>query len=78
MIQNLNNIKFADAEQLKAYYYSLEYMERVQFVNDVMAELPQFKRSTFFNWKGMACRMPEEAKNVIEDVAGRTIFTNNL
>lgn len=77
MVSNLNDIKYADAEQLKAYYYSLDYTDRVQFVNDVMAELPQFKRPTFFNWKSMACRMPEEAKAAIENIAGRIIFSDN-
>lgn len=77
MIDNLNDIKYSDAEQLKAYYYSLSYTERVQFVNDVMAELTQFRRSTFFNWKSMACRMPQEAKTVLEDIAGCKIFSDD-
>lgn len=77
MIPNLNNIKHRDAEELKAYYYELEYPDRVRFVTEVMQRLPQYKRPCFFNWKSMASKMPEEAKIAIEDVAGCIIFSSD-
>lgn len=71
-----NQAKSRDANPLNEFYYSLKYKERVEFVNEVMSQMPQYKRQIFFNWKGMLSTFPAEAKAIIEDVAGRKIFSN--
>lgn len=68
-----NDIKHIEAGQLNAYLDSLSYWERVEFVSDVIRQY-NVKRQTFFNWKAMACRIPDKAKQIIENVAGQAIF----
>lgn len=71
-----NNIKHREAEQLKGYLATISYKERVDFVTDVVTAFG-VRRSTFANWKSMACRIPSEAKEIIESVAGCVIFYDN-
>lgn len=73
---NNNDIKHIEATQLNAYLDTLTYSERVEFVTDVVCEAG-VRRQTFFNWKCMACRIPSKAKEIIESVAGRIIFSNH-
>ena len=68
-----NDIKHIEATQLNAFLETLSYGERVEFVTCV-TKLAGVRRQTFFNWKGMACRIPEHAKQIIEDEAGKRIF----
>lgn len=68
-----NDIKHIEATQLNAFLDTLSYWERVEFVTGV-TKLAGVRRQTFFNWKGMACRIPEHAKQIIEDEAGKRIF----
>lgn len=68
-----NIVKNREAGQLNEYLKTLTYWERVEFVSLVVKRL-KIKRQTFYNWKGMCCRIPSEAKEVIESVAGQTIF----
>ena len=35
---------------------------------------PIFAFSNELNWEGLACRIPEHAKQIIEDEAGKRIF----
>jgi hypothetical protein len=68
-----NDIKHIEATKLNSYLDTLSYWERVEFVTCV-TKLAGVRRQTFFNWKGMACRIPEHAKQIIEDEAGKRIF----
>lgn len=68
-----NDIKHREAGQLNAFLDTLTYWERVEFVTAVIRRF-KVKRQTFFNWKCMACRIPSEAKEIIESEAGHTIF----
>lgn len=68
-----NDIKHIEAQQLNAYLENLTYSERVEFVTSVVSKAG-VRRQTFMNWKGMACRIPEYAKEIIESVAGELIF----
>lgn len=70
-----NNIKHKEAQQLNEYLDTLSYGERVEFVTAVVRRF-KVKRQTFFNWKCMACRIPERAKEIIESEAGQVIFVN--
>ncbi len=74
-----NDIKHIEAGQLNAYLDSLSYWERVEFVSAVIRRY-KVRRQTFFNWKAMACRIPDKAKEIIESEAGQPIFipTDNL
>lgn len=72
-----NEIKHTEAQQLCAYLYSLDYRERVEFVTSVIKRVG-VKRQTFMNWKAMACRIPERAKEIIEDEAGELIFHKSI
>lgn len=69
----LDDYKYQEVKQLKEYLATLTYRERVEFVSDVVAKTG-IKRGTFFNWKSMACRIPAEAREAIESVAGQIIF----
>ena len=72
--QTINNdIKHSEATQLNAYLDTLAYRQRVEFVSAVVKSAG-VKRQTFFNWKAMACRIPEFAKEIIEEVAGKPVF----
>ncbi len=68
-----NEIKHSEAQQLNAYLGTLTYRERVEFVTAV-AKRAGVKRQTFMNWKAMACRIPDHAKEIIESEAGEPIF----
>ncbi|WP_304976978.1 hypothetical protein [Duncaniella muris] len=68
-----NDIKHIEATQLNNFLDTLTYWERVEFVTDVVKRAG-VKRQTFFNWKCMACRIPEHAKQIIESEAGEHIF----
>ena len=68
-----NDIKHFEATQLNMYLDTLTYWERVEFVTAVVKRF-KVKRQTFFNWKCMACRIPDQAKEIIESVAGQVIF----
>lgn len=70
-----NDIKHIKATQLNEYLDTLTYWERVEFVTAVVRRF-KVKRQTFFNWKCMACRIPEQAKEIIESEAGQLIFVN--
>ncbi len=72
-----NNIKHIEATLLNNYLDTLSYWERVEFVTCV-TKLAGVRRQTFFNWKSMACRIPEHAKEIIEKEAGERIFTDLL
>ena len=68
-----NEIKHTEAQQLNNYLETLTYWERVEFVTSVVKRAG-VKRQTFMNWKAMACRIPDRAKEIIESVAGQIIF----
>lgn len=68
-----NEIKHMEAARLNAYLDTLTYRERVEFVTSVVKQAG-VKRQTFFNWKCMACRIPDAAKRIIEREAGVTVF----
>lgn len=70
-----NDIKHIEAGQLNAFLGTLTYWERVEFVTAVIRRY-KVKRQTFFNWKAMACRIPDKAKEIIESEAGQVIFQN--
>lgn len=70
-----NDIKHREATQLNGFLDTLTYRERVEFVTGVVKSAG-VRRQTFFNWKGMACRIPEHAKQIIEDEAGKRIFAD--
>ena len=70
-----NDIKHIEATQLNDYLETLSYWERVEFVTAVVKRF-KVKRQTFFNWKCMACRIPAQAKEIIESEAGQVIFVN--
>lgn len=70
-----NEIKHSEAQQLNAFLYTLTYRERVEFVTCVVRRAG-VRRQTFMNWKAMACRIPEHAKQIIEREAGVRIFTD--
>ena len=68
-----NELKHTEAQQLNDYLETLTYWERVEFVTSVVKRAG-VKRQTFMNWKAMACRIPDRAKEIIESVAGQIIF----
>lgn len=68
-----NEIKHSEAQQLNAFLDTLTYRERVEFVTSVVKRVG-VKRQTFMNWKAMACRIPDRAKEIIESEAGQIIF----
>ncbi len=68
-----NDINHIEAGQFYAFLDPLTYRERVDFVTAVVRRF-KIKRQTFFNWKAMACRIPEQAKQIIESEAGQAIF----
>lgn len=68
-----NDIKHIEATQLNNFLDTLTYWERVEFVTDAVKRAG-VKRQTFFNWKCMACRIPDKAKEIIESEAGQVIF----
>lgn len=68
-----NEVKHTEAQRLNNYLDSLTYWERVEFVTAVVTQAG-VKRQTFMNWKGMVCRIPEHAKQIIENEAGVRIF----
>lgn len=68
-----NKIKRNDGEQLEAYIETLSYKEYVEFITLVTCEA-NVERYIFHNWKSMATRIPDKAKQIIESVAGCKIF----
>ena len=68
-----NDIKHTEAQHLNAFLNTLTYLERVDFVTSVVKQVG-VRRQTFFNWKCMACRIPDGAKQIIEREAGEHIF----
>lgn len=72
-----NDIKHTEAQQLNAFLDTLTYWERVEFVTSVVKRVG-VKRQTFMNWKAMACRIPEHAKQIIENEAGERIFVDTI
>lgn len=72
-----NNIKHQDAGDLKIFLERLPRHKRIIFINKVIATL-KIRRQTFANWKAMCCRIPKEAKIVMEYVAGDCIFKVRL
>lgn len=68
-----NDIKHTEAQQLNAFLDTLTYWERVEFVTSVVKRVG-VKRQTFMNWKAMACRIPDRAKEIIESEAEQIIF----
>ena len=68
-----NDIKHIESTQLNGYLDTLTYRERVEFVPCVV-KAAGVRRQTYFNWKCMACRIPEQAKEIIEHEAGERIF----
>lgn len=68
-----NEIKHSEAQQLNAFLDTLTYRERVEFVTSVVKRAG-VRRQTFMNWKAMACRIPDRAKEIIESEAGQIIF----
>ena len=77
MTHENNDIKHREARLLNAYLDTLTYRERVEFVTTVMRRVGA-RRQTFFNWKAMACRIPEHAKEIIENEAGECIFADAI
>lgn len=71
-----NDIKHREATQLNAFLDTLSYKERVEFVT-VVSNRAGVRRQTFMNWKGMACRIPEYAKQIIEKEAGERLFDDD-
>ena len=69
-----NDIKHREATQLNGFLDTLTYRERVEFVTGVVKSAG-VRRQTFFNWKCMACRIPEHAKQIIEDEPGSVSLT---
>ena len=72
-----NDIKHTEAQHLNAYLATLTYRERVDFVTSVVKQAG-VRRQTFFNWKCMACRIPDAAKRIIEREVGVTVFDRTL
>lgn len=70
-----NDIKHTEAQHLNVFLDTLSYRERVDFVTSVVKQAG-VRRQTFFNWKCMACRIPEAAKRIIEREAGVTVFAD--
>ena len=62
----INDIKHRDAKLLCGYLETLSY------------QAAGVHRRTFFNWKYMCCRIPLWAKEIMENIAGRTIFSPTI
>jgi hypothetical protein len=73
-IPSTNEIKYQDANHLNGYLRLLSRRQHARFVTAVCHSCG-CHRQTFFNWKYMACCIPDEAKEVIEEIAGCHIFT---
>jgi hypothetical protein len=73
-ITDTNEIKYQDATLLNSYLKLLTRRQHARFVTAVCVSYG-CNRQTFFNWKYMACCIPNEAKDIIEDIAGCHIFT---
>jgi hypothetical protein len=74
-INRTNDLKYIDATQLSDYLDLLSRRQHARFVTAVCVTYG-CNRQTFFNWKYMACCIPDEAKDVIENIAGCHIFTS--
>lgn len=74
MKPNLHYITYRDAEDIKAFYYNLEYKERVAYVK-AFVEKTGIKSCIFFNWKGGQSQIYPGMKKILEDIAGCVIFS---
>lgn len=63
-----------DSESLRNYLLSLPVKDSSRMANEMAKEckVPMY---TFQNWRSGRCRIPELAKDKIEEVAGKKIFT---
>lgn len=62
-----------DGERLKCYLLSLPVKESPRMVR-LLAEECKVPVYTVNNWRNSRCRIPELAKDKIEEVAGVSIF----
>lgn len=69
-----NDIKHREASQLAAYLATLDRRERADFIKWIATEYG-VARHTVYSWRYMCCRIPEQAKSIIEKCAGRMIFS---
>lgn len=72
-VMRTNHTKVGMTGDLNEYLRHLSRGEHAKFVKDV-CKVYDCKRTTFYNWKHMCCRIPDAAKDVIEDIAGCYIF----
>ena len=68
-----NQIKYYEAERLHSYLDTINKWDELDFIMIVTSRLGvKFRR--FYNWKYMSCRIPTEAKKVMNEVARVNIF----
>lgn len=69
-----NIIKFKEATQLNAYLDSLDRQNRVEFIKAVAHDC-DITRPVFYGWCYMCSRIPDFAKDIINNYAERDIFS---
>lgn len=72
-------IKAVDSRCLNEYLATLPNTDHRFFVSAVVEACGNgIKRKTFYNWKAGCCCIPGFCKKVIEELAGRTVFHEEL
>lgn len=70
---NVNDLKAKDRDALRAYLQSLVIKESKGKIEQLVFEC-KVPKATFQNWRSGRARIPELAKDKIEEVAGVKIF----
>ncbi len=76
MKEKSNNYSKSDAEALNDALKDLPYKEYQKVISDIVVGC-KIAKYTFKNWRYNRCRIPELAKDKIEEIMGKPIFKRN-
>lgn len=72
-------IREIDSQCLNDYLDTLSPSTRRYFITSVVEKCGiGIKKKTFYNWKAGYCCIPDFCKNIIESLAGVTVFPKEL
>lgn len=72
-------IKQTDAHCLNSFLLTISPSDRRFFITKVVETCGQgIKKKTFYNWKAGCCRIPDFCKKIIEEIAGCTVFPEEM
>lgn len=72
-------IRSIDSQCLCDYMETIPPSNRKYFISSVVEKCGcGIKKKTFYNWKAGNCCIPDFCKRIIEEVAGVTIFPEEL